>query len=327
MSLQTYWGEDEFALGQAVQTLRDQSLDPNWASFNYDRIPSDSPEDPTHALTQAMTPPFGQGLRFIWWEDPPFLQQCSEAFLGELERTLPQLPDTTVLVITSPKKPNGRLKSTKLLTQHGEMREFAVVPPWKTELLEQQVREAAKAMGVRLTRASGEFLVEAVGNNTRQLQGELEKLKLFAGNRKEALDLDIVAELVTASTQNSLQLAGAIRSGDVTRALGLLQDLLQRNEPPLRIVATLVGQFRTWLWLKVLADAGERDDKAIAAAAEIANPKRIYFLQQEIRNLSASQLLRCLPLLLELEASLKQGQDPLEGLQIKLVQLCQICRN
>lgn len=327
MALHIYWGEDEFALGQAIETLKQKTLDPAWEGFNFERIPPDHPDGAIHALTQAMTPPFGLGKRLIWLENPPLLQQCSDDLYQELERTLPQLPETTELLMSSSKKPNGRLKSTKLLTKQGKVQEFALLPPWKTELIENQVRQAAKAIGVKLSRPAGEFLVEAVGNNTRQLHSELEKLKLFAGDRTDPLDLDLVSSLVTTSTQNSLQLASALRSGDITRALGLLADLINRNEPPLRIVATLVGQFRTWLWVKVMVEAGERDEKAIAAAAEVGNPKRVYFLQQEIRNLSQRQLLRCLPVLLELEAGLKRGQDPLEILQIKVIEICQICRH
>ena len=88
-----------------------------------------------------------------------------------------------------------------------------------------------------------------------------------------------------------------------------------------------MGQFRTWLWVKVMIDSGERDEKTIAAAAEVANPKRIYFLQQEIRNISLAQLLKTLPLLLELETSLKRGQDPLATLQTRIIQLCEVCRS
>lgn len=331
MSLHLYWGDDDFALTQAALALKEQTLDPDWASFNLDRITADQPEGTLAALTQAMTPPFGLGQRFIWLVEPPFLQQADEAVAQELERSLPQLLESSVLLISSGKKPNGRLKTTKLLQSQAEVREFAAIPPWKTELISERVRQAAKQVGVRLTRASGEFLVEAVGSDSRQLYNELEKLRLFAsadprGGPPPPLDLDQVAGLVTSSTQNSLQLASAIRIGDGSKALELIADLLGRNEPVLRIVATLVGQFRTWLWVRVMLEAGERDEKAIAQAAGVGNPKRIYFLRQEISNLSQGQLLQALPLLQDLEAEIKQGRDPEATLQTKVLQLCDLCR-
>ena len=327
MAIYLYWGDDEFAIAQAVNALKEKTLDPNWSSFNFDRILAEQSDGAIQGLNQAMTPPFGLGQRLVWLVECPILQNCPEPILEEMERTLPQIPETTILLWTSISKPNGRLKSTKLLQKYADIQEFTVIPPWKTEQIETRVREVAKEVGVRLSRPAGDFLIEAIGNNTRQLYSELEKLKVYAGNSTEPLSLKTVEALVTATNQNSLQLASAIRIGDTPKALELLRDLINRNEPALKIMATLVGQFRTWLWVKVMVDSGERDEKTIAVAAEVANPKRIYFLQQEIRNISLAQLLKTLPLLLELETSLKRGQDPLATLQTRIIELCEICRS
>ncbi|HEY9706396.1 MAG TPA: DNA polymerase III subunit delta, partial [Allocoleopsis sp.] len=93
--------------------------------------------------------------------------------------------------------------------------------------------------------------------------------------------------------------------------------------PALRIVATLTGQFRTWLWLKIMIESGAKDDQ-IAQSLEIANPKRIYFLRQEVKSLQTQHLTATLPLMLELEFSLKRGAESLSTFQTKVVQLCQI---
>jgi DNA polymerase-3 subunit delta len=138
--------------------------------------------------------------------------------------------------------------------------------------------------------------------------------------------VNTVSELVRNTTQNTLQLATAIRTGDTPKALGILGDLSNAAEPGLRIVATLIGQFRTWLLVKMMMDSGERNPQAIAQAAEISNPKRIYFLLQEVKSLPLQQLISALPLLLELEASLKQGASETSTLQTKVIELCQICR-
>ncbi|AFY65959.1 DNA polymerase III subunit delta [Geitlerinema sp. PCC 7407] len=324
MPIYLYWGEDDFALGRAVEALRDRTLDPQWASFNYDKIPPDELESVIQGLNQALTPPFGSGGRFVWLVDTPLFQSCSEDLYTELERSLSAIPETTTLLLTGRTKPNGRLKSTKLLTQHAQIQEYAAIPPWKTDRLVQQVRQAAQDLGLALTPASQDLIAEAVGNNTRQLYNELEKLRLFSQSCDRPLDVDAVAALITTSTQNSLQLAAAIRQGNTPWALELVSDLLGQNEPALRIVATLVGQFRTWLWVKLMMAEGERDERAIAQAAEVSNPKRIYFLQQEVRSLSLTQLQQTLPLLLELEVNLKRGAEELTLLQTKVVELCQL---
>jgi DNA polymerase-3 subunit delta len=76
-----------------------------------------------------------------------------------------------------------------------------------------------------------------------------------------------------------------------------------------------------------MADSGERNPQTIAKAAEIGNPKRVYFLQKEVAALSLSGLQQVLEHLLALEAGLKSGQDATALLQTKVVEIAQICQN
>jgi DNA polymerase-3 subunit delta len=75
-----------------------------------------------------------------------------------------------------------------------------------------------------------------------------------------------------------------------------------------------------------MVSAGEHDSKAIATAAEVSNPKRIYFLTKEVQFISLIQLTSTLGVLLDLEVHLKRGADPLLILQTKVIEICQICQ-
>ncbi|MGJ3248348.1 MAG: DNA polymerase III subunit delta [Elainellaceae cyanobacterium] len=324
MPIYLYWGDDDFTIERSVNALRDRTLDPQWASFNYHKISPESADPVIEALNQAMTPPFGAGDRFVWLPNTNLGQKCPDTLLSELERTLPAIPDTCVLLITMSQKPDGRLKSTKLLQKCAEIREFPVIPPWKTDQLIKAVHRAAADVGVKLTPEAAHCLADAVGNNTRQLFNELEKLKLYAGSPQSVVEAETVAKLVTTSTQSSLQLATAIRQGDAASALALISDLFSQNEPVLRIVTTVINQFRTWLWVKVMIESGERDIQAIARASEVGNPKRVYFLQRDVEPLSLDSLRHTLPLLLELEVDLKRGADAMSTMQTRIIQLCQL---
>ncbi len=321
MPVYFFWGADEFRLKQAAQSLCDRVLDPTWASFNFNKIPPEQPDAVVQALNQAMTPPFGQGQRLVWLQDTTIGQRCSATVLDELQRTLPAVPESTVLLLTSAQKPDGRLKSTKLLQKHAEVREFAAIAPWKTDQIVEQIYRVAQDVGLRLRRPTADLLAEAIGPDTRRLYNELTKLKLYWNNDAEPLPPEAVSDLVMTHTQTSMQLANALREGQTDRALTLAHGLLGRNEPALRIVATLVGQFRTWLWVKLMAEAGERDNRTIAQAADIGNPKRVFFLQKEVRQLSVRQLKQTLSHLLELEAALKLGTPETVALPTKIVEV------
>ncbi|MCG9893063.1 MAG: DNA polymerase III subunit delta [Thermosynechococcaceae cyanobacterium MS004] len=329
-----FWGDDQFRLQQAVQALICRVVEPAWKSFNYDQVEggaSGAIEGLIEGLNQAMTPAFGGGDRLVWLVNPPLGGQESSLFREELERTLPALPQGSHLLLTYEGKPDGRSKITKFLQQSAQVEEFALVPPWKTDAIRRAIQQTAQQRKVSLTREALDLLVDAVGNDTRQLISELEKLKLYvgvdsAGAILAPVEAAQVTALVSTTQQSALELANMARQGLTDKALGLVEELLNHNEPPLRLSATLIKQFRTWLWIKLLQDEGERDERAIAKAAEIANPKRIYFLSQDVRSISRRQLQQALEVLLTLEASLKQGQDPKGTLQTKVIELCQICR-
>ncbi len=325
MPIYFFWGADEFRLKKAVTTLRDRILNPDWASFNYDRINPDLADGPMQALNQAMTPPFGLGQRLVWLADTSLGQRCPEEVLAEMERTLPAVPDTTVLLLTSTNKPDGRLKSTKLLTKYAEVREFAAIAPWQNDQLIGQVKRVAQEMNLRLQPRAAELLAEAVGADTRRLYNEIEKLALYWSEqgqpKREPLPPEVIAQLVTVSTQTSFQLSEALIAGKTDQALSLASDLLANNEPALRVVATLVGQFRRWLWVSLLSTEGERDAQAIAKAAEINNPKRVYILQKQVRGCSPAQLNQAMSLLLALEFGLKRGAPEEITLHTKMIEI------
>lgn len=331
MPVHFFWGSDEFRLKEAVKALRDRTLDPDWESFNYDRIAPEATNGAMQALNQAMTPPFGMGKRLVWLADTTLGQRCPDDVLQEMERTLPKVPESTVLLLTSANKPDGRLKSTKLLKKYAEVREFATIAPWQTDKIVEQVKRVAQERGLRLKPRSADLLAEAVGADTRRLHNEIEKLSLYwseansKGKRKirsEPLPPEIITRLVAVSTQTSFQLSEALIAGKTEQALQLASDLLANNEPALRVVATLVGQFRRWLWVSLMMAEGERDTRVIAKAAEINNPKRVYILQKQVRGCAPRQLRKALAILLQLEFQLKRGAPDEITLQTKVIEIC-----
>ena len=323
MPVYFYWGDDDYQISQAVKKLIDTHVDPMWRDFNYIKIHATTDLEVMDGLNQAVTSPFGMGNRLTWLADTAITQRCSESLLAELERTINHLPEDSCILFTASNKPDGRAKSTKLLQKHAQILEFSLIPPWKTDAISQLVKQAATEIDLKLSSDAVDLLVDAIGNDTRRLTMEMQKLHLSHYGQNKPLTAKEVASLVQASAHNSLQLASAIRISNVSQALTLVAELLRNNEVGLRICATLVGQFRTWLWIKLMQESGERDDKVIAEAAEISNPKRVYFLKQEVQGVNSQKLIRSLSILLRLEADLKHGKDETATLQTAIIELCQ----
>lgn len=322
MTIYFFWGDDDFAINQEITKLKQDCLDNNWLEFNFRKLSGDKEDSIRDALMEAMTAPFGSGDRLVILENTTIGQQCSEELLKELQRTFTQIPSTTQLLFTSKKKPNAKLKSSKLINEYAQVKEFSLIPPWQTDALINKVKEVAQKEGVKITNEGLEILANCVGNNSLLLWQEMNKLAIYQGDSQQPLDGKIIQSLVNVSSQNSLQLAEAILAQNINYALQLVKDLINLNEPALRIVATLVGQFRTWAIVKTAIEAGEKDDKKIAEIADIHNPKRIFFIKKQISQKTAKQLRLSLPILLELEANLKLGAEPLSTLETKIIELC-----
>ncbi|MEB3161432.1 MAG: DNA polymerase III subunit delta [Synechocystis sp.] len=322
MPVYFYWGEDQFTLQQAVKQLQTRCLDPHWMAFNFEKIAGSQDDATQQGLEQALTPPFGSGDRLVWVVDSSLGQSCEEGLLERLQVSVPVIPQNCHLLFTSSKKLDRRLKSTKFLESHATIREFALISPWNTDALIHQIQAIAADLQLSLQPETENFLAEALGNDTRLIWNELGKLQLYSQSQPGPLTVAQVEQLVNTSTQNSLQLANALRDGDTAQGLQLAAELLSTcNEPALKILATLVGQFRTWTLIKLALEAGEKDDKAIAAQADLSNPKRLYFLRKELKGITGGQLLKTLPLLLELEYQLKRGVDPCQALQTKVIEI------
>ncbi|MCS6959663.1 MAG: DNA polymerase III subunit delta [Pseudanabaenaceae cyanobacterium SKYGB_i_bin29] len=318
-----YWGNDEYAIAWAVDRLRQQVVDRAWQDFNFTKISASADSQIIEGLTLAITTPFGNGGRLTWLSDCPIGKKCAEEVLTYLERCLANLPPESHLVFSHADKPDSRCRAVKLLQQYGDIKEFSLLAPWQEEAIIKLVADVAKGYEIGLPAETIEFLAEAIGNDTRRLHQEMQKIKLWMGDSPKPPSIEELQQLVTASGHNTLQLGQAIRQGNTDRSFLLLQELLANNEPPLRIIATLVGQFRTWLQVRAMVEAGEKDEKKIAELAELGNPKRVYFLKKEVQSLSSHQLFTSLQILLEAEVALKTGATEILTLQTTIMRLCQ----
>jgi DNA polymerase-3 subunit delta len=314
MPIHLLWGDDEAARSQAAETLIQEKTDPAWVSINLSRLDGSDTNQAAQALSEARTAPFGSGDRVVVLQRSPFCNQCSSELAEQLEVSLPLIPESCHLLLINPAKPDGRLRTTKRLQQlvkAGQVSECSFCLPalWDSNGQLELVQRTAANLGVTLERAAAEALCQAVGSDSGLLVSELNKLTLYAG-LGQPITLSAVQTLVSSQATNALQVGEALLAGQPAEAVALVDVLLASNEPALRIVATLCGQVRGWLWVSLLDQRGEQDVNAIAKAAGIGNPKRIYVLRKQLRGRRPAHLLALLKQVLAVELALKRGSEP-----------------
>ena len=97
--------------------------------------------------------------------------------------------------------------------------------------------------------------------------------------------------------------------------------LLKKGEPALRLNAGLISQIRMHTIVKLLHKSGEQDLSTICKLANISNPKIIFFIRKKVNNTSSDFLIKLMSHLLDIESSIKKGNNPISVFTENLVNL------
>ena len=123
--------------------------------------------------------------------------------------------------------------------------------------------EAAAAESVKMEPDAARELVDALGGDMMMISGELEKLVLYAGERKR-ITLGDVETLVLAAKQRSLyELTDAISSKDAPRALATLDAILASGDGEEAAIGHLYMLAKTFRQMLVILEKNVRDSRAI----------------------------------------------------------------
>lgn len=306
-------GDDRYRIQKEINKYK-QQIPQHLQALNYQRYSSDSLSE---AIIDVLSVSFSNCQKVV------VIENCNFREFGEpglsLLQPITELPESTCLIFTA-SSIDRRLKVSKFLLDLGKITEYKQIPPWRSDLLIKAVESEAREMGLRLTKDAARYLADAIGIDSERREKELEKLLVYAGERK--LNKSQVAQLVPVNTQTSLQLADAIKSGRALLVAGLTNELLAKGEPPLKIIATLITQFRTWLWTKLAIAKGIKSNTEIAKLANVGNVNRIYYLRQEVAKCSVKSLSRAVVLLFELQVACQHGMKG-DSVQSRLLIACQ----
>ncbi|GAB4536509.1 MAG: DNA polymerase III subunit delta [Pleurocapsa sp.] len=306
-------GDDRHGIEQEINKYR-YKIPQQWQTLNYKRYGCDRLSE---AIMDAASFSFGDCQKLVVIENCNF-REFGDSGL-ELLQPIAKLPESTDLIFTT-NSIDRRLKVAKFLLERGKVVEHKLIPPWREDLLVRAVETDARDIGLKLTKDAVRYLANAIGNDSERRSKELEKLEVYAGDSK--LNKSQVANFVPINTHTSLQLAAAIKAGQALLVARLTEELLAKGEPQLKIIATLITQFRTWLWTKLAIASGIKTNADIAKVANVGNVNRVYYLRQEVAKCSLPNLARTVVLLFELQIDCQQGRN-VESLQSSLLIACQ----
>ena len=308
--MKTYilYGDDKFNIERRVSQIK-TLLNDEWKQFNYCSMPDDA--DYLDTINEIITSGFGTGKKIIHLSNDCLFKKDANKAIKKLELA----PPNNILLITTTKKPAINTVVVKTLLKYGELEQYQLISEWKILEIAKYIKQEAASYKLNLTDDCINYLVESFSNDTQLVDNELQKIALYATS--SCISIEELRLLVKNSHANAIELAKYCLLAESELAF---EKLNQLNNHPLQIVATLSSCFRTWLAVKtgVVENASNEE---ISASGCIYNPKRIYFLKQEVSNCSLSRLKKILCILTSLEYELKTGKNTLTS---KIIEICEI---
>ena len=231
-------------------------------------------EEATHAVAGCMsailTPGLFAGAKVVWFRDVSFLTDTpvgkSEAVrtgLNRLAEVIKQgLPPATTLVVSAGRV-DKRYAFYKACADGGDLHEFSVPQKGRQadRMAAERLRTLAGERKMRMTDDVCEAFLERVGNDTRRLVCEIDKLAVFLGERNQAT-IDDVRTIISSSRETpAWDLADAFGRRQLPRSLEILRQLLFQKESPIGLVITIESRIRDLMLYKEALQRGWLKDK------------------------------------------------------------------
>jgi DNA polymerase III delta subunit len=234
-------GEDTWQQRHYLQELVEQSLDPEWRTFNLESFNGEDIEA-SKLLENWLTPPFWGERRLIQAEfrTTETLNNTLGTLAAYLTTHTPETPNLMILIATSVDKRRKEVKSALKWFQHHE---FPAIKPWNFEKeLYPWIEQAARRKGKRIARQAQEILAHALGADKHSLEQTLDKLVTFLGPEPQ-IEAQHVRTLVTKTEADIFGFLEALAHRHTESALLHLHQQLLRDNPE-SIIASLAANLR-----------------------------------------------------------------------------------
>ena len=265
-------GSDEARVKEAALLLVRSLTPPDAGDFSNDIIDGTA-DNAEHAGTicsnicmALQTLPFFGGTKVVWLKNANFLGDSGpgrgQDAVSGFERILDVVEGglgSDVRFVISATGIDKRRSAYKRISKIANFEIFDKPDTsragWEGPVLAMASRKA-KELGITFESGALELLVQMAGDDTRQMENELEKIDLYLGERRRA-GLKTVQGLVSMSRAGVLwDLGNAIGKRDLPRALELLGTLMYQGQNAIGLLlAAIVPRVRSLLLIK---DLGSR---------------------------------------------------------------------
>lgn len=232
-----FHGEEDYLAETAANLVIAAALAPEDHAFNLD-IAFGPESDAREIVAHASAFPMNARRRVV------VVREAEKLPNRELLSPYLESPSESTCLVLQTGKVDMRRKPFVSARRHGVVIECRPlydnqIPGW--------IVEQVSAAGAAIDQPAARLLASYTGASLREIRSEIEKLLIFAGDRK-ALTSDDVSAVAGASREFTVfELQKAIGLRNPGRSYQILHRMLEAGESPVRIV-TMLTRFYTILW-------------------------------------------------------------------------------
>ncbi len=288
---------DEYQCEEALSRLKDRvaagASDVNVMQFSAE---SDSPE---HVLQSASTLPLIGANNLVIVRRFDKVKTADQHVYAEYSAN----PSPTTHLVLMAEKATKTSVIYKAIEKVGTVHEFKHLN--ESELfswIRRRFEQSGKQVGLNAIK----LLVEQTGPDLRSLEAEINKVSLYAGSKKIIEESDM-NEVMTRNPQNTVfELVDALGAKNREKSLYILNRLFGMGEPPLKVLAMIIRQFRLILKTKCL-DSERANISVIAGELRVPPFIAEKYRKQSMR-FSLADIRRIYDLLYKTDVAIKTGE-------------------
>lgn len=307
MAVYFFYGDEDFNIDLELEKMKSK-LNQDFISMNFQAF--DNPEYPELITALRSQPMMFGNMLVVINAEKYFLSNknfFNDSELTDIEDALKNNPETLDIVFTlklpreENKKPDSRKKLYKILNQFNT-KEFPAFKTYKTAEIANWIKQRAKKKEIILNDDAINLLIENIGNNLREFDEELNKLKLLA--YPEKIVTKKMVEEIVISNQDLFNLAELIMTNRKDMALLEFKKLLDKKHP-LEILSALQTMIRKWIILKTKANLPPFELSKLTGQHEFVVKQTL----QKLKSTKASDLVKLKENLFEVEYKIKSAES------------------
>lgn len=303
-------GEDLGQYSQAKETfLKQIGFDPSDLSYSYFDMSETTYQE---AELDLESMPFFADEKVVIFDHFADMTTAKKSYLDDkelkrLESYLQSPVETTRLVLMASGKLDGKRRLVKLLKRDALVLETS---PLKDAELKTYFQKKAHQEGLIFDTGVFEELLIKSNFDFSDVQKNMAFLKGYKAEGN--ISSKDIAEAIPKSLQDNIfDMTQLLLRGDINGVRELVHDLRLQGEDDIKLIAVMLGQFRTYLQVKLLSAQGKSEQQIVVSLSDYlgrkVNPYQIRYALRDSRPLSIEFLKTSIKSLIETDYQIKNG--------------------